>query len=50
MTTEGPIIANVGPKPSCHGLAFGQHGDRRVVAVHPIASEHMRANEIVERA
>jgi hypothetical protein len=47
--SKGPIIANVGPKPSRHGLALGQHGHRRVVAVHPIAGEHMHMNQIMER-
>ena len=47
--SKGPIIANVGPKPSRYGLAFGQHGHRRVVAVHPIACEYMRTNQIIER-
>jgi hypothetical protein len=46
---EWPVVAHIGPQSPRDGPGFGQHGDRRVVAMDARAGERMRADEIVER-
>ena len=36
---ERAVVAHIGPTSSCDGLALGQHGHRRVVAVQPLGRQ-----------
>jgi hypothetical protein len=47
--TERAIVAHIGPQSTLARLVLGQDRHRRVVAVHPLPGEHMRADQIVQR-
>src|SRR5579872_4526057 len=46
---EWSVVANIDPRPAGHRLASGKDRYGRVVAVHPVTSEHMRSDEVIER-
>ena len=46
---ERPVVADVGPTSPGDGLALGQHGHRRVVAVQPLGGQDMRHEALMDR-
>jgi hypothetical protein len=50
LSPERPVVAHMDPDPSRSGLALGENRDRRVVAVHALAGEDVRADEVIEGA
>ena len=47
--TERTIVAHIDPEPSGRGLPLGEHRHRCLVAMHALAGEHVRTDQIVQR-